>query len=207
MKLSRDGATLACTIDAGDGSLHIRLRDIASRKQIPVTLPPELGAIAAIEWSYCGAGLFIALADGLLRPWRVLRASLDRSSGTVLACETVHTEPDPAFFLDIGKTKDWRYLLISANAKQTSEVRALDWRRPGAAVQLVSARREGVQYFVEHAHGHLYILSNLGDPDGEYSLYRCVQRISPWCWRREYVVFSRGPWACEKLCCFEPDNG
>lgn len=88
--------------------------------------------------------------------------------------ECICEEPDAAFWLDIGKTKDWRYLVVSSNAKRSSEVRVLDWEAgegPGN-LRLVHPRSPGLEYFVEHADGHFYMLSNAQREDGQYSLFR-----------------------------------
>ncbi|XP_038075741.1 prolyl endopeptidase-like [Patiria miniata] len=83
-------------------------------------------------------------------------------------------EPDEKYFVDLSHTKDRRYITINLNSTTTSEVHLLDSLDPDAAASLVCPRQAGVQYFVEHCQGLLYVLTNAGDDnDGEYRLVAC----------------------------------
>lgn len=178
MKLSHGGDALAYTMDRGDGRLSVRLHKLGhpGRETVELQLPPDIdGDVLGIEWSPCGESLFITVSDDLQRPWKVLRLSIDMQTGQLLSWKEVFREEDPSFFVDIGKTKDWRFLVISSNAKQSSEVQLVDfWRRDEeqTSAAVIQKRRPGVQYFVEHAHGDLFILSNAGNVSEEYSLFR-----------------------------------
>ncbi|KAL6784085.1 hypothetical protein ACKKBG_A04735 [Auxenochlorella protothecoides x Auxenochlorella symbiontica] len=172
MKLSRDGSSIAYTVDPGDGSerLQVHVQRIGSAGL--GTRLPQLEGSVSIEWSHDGSHLYCTRADALGRPSRVER--VDVSAPEHARPECICEEPDAAFWLDIGKTKDWRYLVVSSNAKRSSEVRVLDWEAgegPGK-LRLVHPRSPGLEYFVEHADGHFYMLSNAQREDGQYSLFR-----------------------------------
>ena len=46
------------------------------------------------------------------------------------ATSLVYAEPDPGFFLGVGKTQSNRYILIDSHDHETSEVRFIDAATP-----------------------------------------------------------------------------
>lgn len=71
---------------------------------------------------------------------------------------------------------DCSFLTINCNSKASSEVHLLPAELHGstaAAPRLVQRRVAGLEYFVEHNAGQLYILSNARGA-GNYALYRWV---------------------------------
>ncbi|KAL4425735.1 hypothetical protein ABPG75_009751 [Micractinium tetrahymenae] len=113
------------------------------------------------------------------------------------ACWPVFEEGDERFFVELGSTKDWSLLTINCNSKASSEVHLLPAdlsahsiqhgsspaqptsgsRRSLLAPRLVQPRVSGLEYFVEHNAGQLYILSNARGAE-DYAVYR-VPAASP----------------------------
>ncbi|XP_071786694.1 LOW QUALITY PROTEIN: prolyl endopeptidase-like [Asterias amurensis] len=82
-------------------------------------------------------------------------------------------ESDDKFFIDLSHTKDRCYITINVNSSTTSEVYLIDSQnQDGASLMPVRPRQSGVQYFVEHSRGTLYILTNAYE-DKEYRLITC----------------------------------
>eukprot|EP00928_Gymnodinium_smaydae_P002657 TRINITY_DN10953_c0_g1_i2.p1 TRINITY_DN10953_c0_g1~~TRINITY_DN10953_c0_g1_i2.p1 ORF type:complete len:848 (+),score=224.50 TRINITY_DN10953_c0_g1_i2:164-2707(+) len=77
-------------------------------------------------------------------------------------------EDNEAAYLEVFRTKDRQYVLLSSNTKDTSEVRVVrcggDARVAPEPLALLE-RREGVEYFAEHRDGHFYVISNHERPD------------------------------------------
>lgn len=117
------------------------------------------------------------------RGWRVDSAS-DRA---------VFEEENDAFFVDVGKTKDHGFVVINVHSKTTSEVYVIaaaddsadggsgDGGAPGsvsvsagagagAGPTLLRRRRQGVEYYVDHAGDAFYLVTNsppsVDDVDG-----------------------------------------
>lgn len=90
-------------------------------------------------------------------------------------------EPDRSRFLQLTRTRDGAFVLINSNSKGSSEVLLVD-RAPGNScirTRLVAPRAPGLEYFVEHNRGSLYLLTNAPEVAGgrgggarEYSLAR-----------------------------------
>lgn len=70
MKLSRDGSSIAYTVDPGDGSerLQVHVQRIGSAGL--GTRLPQLEGSVSIEWSHDGSHLYYTRADALGRPSR-----------------------------------------------------------------------------------------------------------------------------------------
>ncbi|KAG2491785.1 hypothetical protein HYH03_009945 [Edaphochlamys debaryana] len=126
------------------------VRDTASgRLLLPGGVVPHLAGPTALELGGDGRSLLTVAPDEGGRPARVLLH--DVSALRPPPPRPLLEEPDPAFFLGLGRTKDGALLLLSANSKTSSEVHVLDASDPWASPpRLVQPRAPGLEYFVEH---------------------------------------------------------
>ena len=74
----------------------------------------------------------------------------------------VYAEPDPGFFVSLGRTESGRYILIECSDHETSETRLIDATQPDQPPALVAERDTGVLYSVAERNGTLIILTNAG---------------------------------------------
>ena len=72
----------------------------------------------------------------------------------------IYKEDDDAFFLDVTKSKDDEWIVISSNAKDTSEVRILKTSHLTSKPLLVQPRTNGVKFFLDHIEGKFYCVTN-----------------------------------------------
>ena len=100
--------------------------------------------------------LYVELSDQW-RPYRVRMHSLgqDPEQDPVL-----YEEEDTGFFVGIDTTQDKAWVLIGSADHVTSEIHVLDPARPTSPLRVISPRRVGHEYDVEHALGHFYIRTN-----------------------------------------------
>ncbi len=166
LRLSADGASAAFTLAApgADEARAAFVRDLASGR---VQRQAQLGAVVSLEWAADGSTLLYTSPDEGGRPARVLHAAAGNLPGAAPswrpaggAGSLIWEESDPAFFLALQRSKDWRVLLLNAHSKSASEVRLVPADEPAAAPLTIAPRREGLEYFVERAHSSLYIMSN-----------------------------------------------
>ena len=96
----------------------------------------------------------------------------EKSALNKVESEILFEESDPRFFLELQRTKDWQYLAINSNSKTSSEVYLIPADGPITKSNLicVQSRRPGLEYFLEHRKGKLYILSNAREAEN-YALY------------------------------------
>ncbi len=163
--VSPDGRLLAYSVDlTGAERFTIRILDLVTGDALADEIP---GAFYSSAWSLDGSALFYVTVDDAWRPDTVWRHVLGTPAGSD---QIVHRETDERFWLGIGLTRNQRAIQISASSKLTSEVWLLDAADPLGAPSLVAARREGVEYDVEHAGDHLLIVHNADAED--FSLSR-----------------------------------
>lgn len=125
MKLSRCGQRIAFTLEEGQGeeSWAAFTRDLATGAMRHLS---ALGTVVSLEWAADGDTLLCTQPNELGRPWRVLacsaaaasnkgrrRAGGGGSGGSTVGSSgggsrVVFEEVDERFFVELGRTKDWR---------------------------------------------------------------------------------------------------
>jgi oligopeptidase B len=144
------------TDTAGDEVYTTYFKDLRSGELLTDQVPNVYYGLA---WGNDDKTVFYTTLDAAKRPYRVHRHVL----GTAVAAdEVVFEEPDERFYVEISKTKDKRYILITTESKMTAEVLYLDADAPKGKFATVAPRRQGVLYSVRHHDGAFYILHNDG---------------------------------------------
>ena len=72
----------------------------------------------------------------------------------------VYEETDPGFFVGLSMTTSREYILVGAGDHVTSEVRLIPASDPGSTPLLVSPRRTGHEYSVDHQGDRFVIRTN-----------------------------------------------
>jgi oligopeptidase B len=140
--------------DAGSEFFTLSIRDLQSGHELADVIPDTGGSAV---WSADGRFLFYVRLDANHRPSRVFRHKLGTGPD---ADVLVYEEPDPGFFVGVGRTQSDRFIVIHAHDHQTSEAWLIPAAEPEAAPRRVAARETTVEYSVDEAHGELFILTN-----------------------------------------------
>lgn len=109
VKLTRCGRHVAFTLDAGDGSeaFGAFTRDLRTGALRHLA---TVGSVVSLEWAADGRTLLCTQPNGLGRPWRVLGAdAAAAAAGDGAASWPLFEEEDERFFVELGRTKDWRW--------------------------------------------------------------------------------------------------
>lgn len=163
----------------GSETYRLRVKDLTTGELLGV----DIGNTAAdVEWCNDSRTFYYTVLDAAKRPYRVLRHRLDSGA----ADETVFEEPDEAFFVRLGHSKDRRQLYIALGSHVTSEEYFLDADDPAAQPVLFQAREHGVEYSIEHREGEFWVLSNRDAVN--FRLFRVAadRYRDPGAWR-EYI--------------------
>ena len=142
--------------DKGSELATIRIRDLATGRDLPDAIPDTRSAIV---WARDNKTIFYVRLDANQRPLFVYRHVL----GTAVEEDVlVYEEQDHGFYVGVTQTQSGRFIEIDAHDHQTSEVYLIDADRPASAPRLVEPRRHGHEYGVEHHGDRLIITTNSG---------------------------------------------
>ncbi len=113
-----------------------------------------------MAFSADGATLFYTVLDDNHRPSQVYR---HRMGADPAEDALVYEDPDPGFYLGLGKTESGRYIAIGAHDHaDTSEIHLIDAAAPEAPPRMITARETGVTYDVSDRGDRLFVLTNIG---------------------------------------------
>ncbi len=154
-QISPDHRYLAYSEDLDGSERYIlRIHDLIEGRTLAEAIAQTSGTVA---WFNDSQTLIYTLLDETQRPWRVMRHRLGESpTGDI----EVLREENAAYFVDVDKTKDQRYLLINLASNITSEVHLLDADDTQARPICFRQREEGIEYSLEHRAGEFFVLTN-----------------------------------------------
>ncbi|WP_376988528.1 S9 family peptidase [Bosea sp. R86505] len=191
---SPDHGLLAWSADEAGSELHrIRVRDLATGEDLPDAVADTTGEIV---WAADSRAFFYVGVDADHRPSRVLRHRLGESADqdTLL-----HEESDAGMFVDIDETQSGRFLLISINDHETSEIRLLDLTVPDAVPVTIAPRAVGREYDVDHLGDALLIRTNADGAEDFKIVTAPVADPTPGNWR-DLVAHRPGCLILSHLC-------
>jgi oligopeptidase B len=142
---SPDQRLLAYSTDFTGGERHeLRFRDVDAVADLPDLVPDTYYGLG---WANDNATIFYARPDEAMRPWQVWRHRLGTPATDD---ELVFEEPDERFYVSIGRTRSGKFLVITSASKLTTEVWVVDADTPREPFRIVTPRRDGVEYHIEH---------------------------------------------------------
>ena len=155
VSVSNDGSLLAYSTDT-DGSERFRM--VVKDLDTGELLEEEIGdTIGGAVWAADDASFFYTVVDENWRPREVRRHVL---GGPVKEDAVVYVEDDPGFFVRVFVTASREYIVINAGDIVTSEVRLVPASEPDSEPVLVSPRRAGHEYSVDHQGDRFVIRTN-----------------------------------------------
>jgi oligopeptidase B len=158
MQISPDGRYAATLVDDnGSERFKLRIRDLATGRDMETVT--EVGIGQPVWTADSRAIVFTEVNEH----WRAYRARLHRLGEPAANDRTLYEETDNvAFTVDVGRTQDRRYILISSGENSSNEARFVPADNAEAPPVLVAPRRPLIQYSVDSSHGRLWILTNDG---------------------------------------------
>jgi oligopeptidase B len=152
LSVSPGHSRLAYAVDTtGDERFTLRIRDLATGTDLPGEID---GTSYGVAWANDNETVFYTRPDAANRTYQLWRHRLDAPAA---GDDLVYEEPDERFHLGVDRTKDGTFILLELSSKITSEVHAIAADRPQSAARIIEARRQGIEYQVEH-HGDTFLL-------------------------------------------------
>jgi oligopeptidase B len=153
-QVSDDARALAFTTDeAGFRQYRLFVKDLGTG----AVRGPLAERVTAVAWAADSATLLYVTEDAVTKRadtlWRLPRGG---------APVKVFEEKDELYRLEVGRTRDHRYLVLMSGSTDTWESRLLRADRPTGTFRVVLAREKGHKYDVDHRDGRLFIRTNKG---------------------------------------------
>jgi oligopeptidase B len=155
LAVSPDAARLAYSVDfTGGRDYTLHVRDLASGADDTWSMDE----VAAAAWGSDSRTLYYVTMDEAKRASKLWRHVMGASGPDAMLFE----EKNELFNLDVGKTRDERYVLFSSESKDSNEIRVIDADATPAnfAMRTVFARRDDTEYHLDHRDGSFYVRIN-----------------------------------------------
>lgn len=151
LKISKDQKLFGFIRDTTGKEIYsLDIRDIASGKKLCDTIDN----VVNFEWSQDSKSVYYTVADSKHRPYRLMKRTFGEKEDVL-----IKEEKDERYFIDICRTKDWKYILLNSFSKTTSESSLL---LEDGSLLLISARERNSQFFIDHSGDYFYIITDEG---------------------------------------------
>lgn len=155
LQVSPDGKLMAWSVDtSGAERFTIRIKHLTSGQLLDDVLEKAHGEVV---WSADSKGIFYTRVTN---EWRPDRAFYHELGTPEESDRLLYQEEDISFFVHIAATQSRQWLVVATGDHVTEEVRLLPLADPDAELVLVSARKAGHEYYVDHAQGQFVIRTN-----------------------------------------------
>ncbi|MFD1370894.1 S9 family peptidase [Actinoplanes sichuanensis] len=170
--VSPDGNWLAYSTDFdGDERFTLRVKNLVTGE---VLADEVTDVFYGSAWSADGSTLFYITVDEAWRPYRVWRHTVGSTEDTL-----IYEEPDERFWVGVDLTRSEKFIVIDTQSKITSEVRVIPADIPDAEPALITERRQGVEYSIEH-HGHRFLILHNRDAEDFALAWTSVDNPGEW---------------------------
>lgn len=159
--VSPDATKLAYSVDPdGTEICTIYVRDLLTGTLLPDQIPNTDGDVyghTGIEWACDGQSFFYVTRDPALRPYRIYRHILgtDPSQDSLLL-----EEKDESYFVWISQSRSKAYILAHLHSFTTDEWHYIPNDGTTYEFKSFQPRIQGLEYQVEHAGDHFFIIMN-----------------------------------------------
>ena len=145
LSVSPDDTWVAVGVDfEGDERHRLSVRPLAGQARLVDELEDVYYGFA---WAGDNRHFFYTRVDESMRPWQLWRHEIATApENDVLILQ----EDDAQYNVSVGRSRDDDVLLVSISSSSTSEMHYLDAMTPTADFVLVEARRQDIEYGVEH---------------------------------------------------------
>ncbi len=163
-EVSEDNHLLAYSTDTtGFRQYLLQVKDLRDGK----TFPERLERVTSVAWASDNRTLFYSVEDETTkRSHRLYRHVL----GSAEPDQLLYEEADERFRIEVERTRSGAFLLLNIASHTASEVRYLHADQPAGEFQLIAAREDNHEYYVDHypglaanpTDGLFYIRTNSG---------------------------------------------
>ena len=145
LSVSPDDRWVAVGTDFEGSERHtVTVRPLAGQDPVSDELSDVYYGFA---WANDSRHFFYTRVDDAMRPWQLWRHELGTSPEDDVL---VFQEDDEQYNLSVGKSRDDAAIVILVGSSTTTEVHYLDANHPTSDFTMLEARRQGIEYGIEH---------------------------------------------------------
>ncbi len=153
--VSPDGQYLSWSSDTnGSERFTIQTKNLVTGDILDDVIEQSLGSPV---WCRDNTTFFYLIVNDNWRPFQVRSHRLGEPSERD---RIVYEESDESFFVGLGETQSERYIIISSGDHVTNELRLVPAAEPEAEPRVISPRRSGHEYDIDHRGDRFYIRTN-----------------------------------------------
>ncbi len=153
--LSDDEEIIAYAVDtAGNELFRVFIKDLKSEATYEV---PVSNATYGLEFNRDATKLFWVEADDANRPFKINVTDLTKAD---FPTSTIFEENDEAFGVGMGKTKDYRHVVVESSSTTSTEIRYIDLEDEQLEIKLFHPRTPGLEVSIEIIGDTCYLLTN-----------------------------------------------
>ncbi len=154
LTVSDDGNFLAFSTDTtGFRQYDLHVKDLRTG----VILPDHAERVTTITWAADNRTLFYTQEDPVSKRWyRLYRHVL----GSKDADELVYEEKNELFDIWAWRSRSHAYVFVGSSSSTTSEMWFIPADRSTAPMASVAGRRDGREYYIDHAGDRFYLRTN-----------------------------------------------
>ena len=154
-KVSPDQRTLAYSLDQdGSENFVLFIKDLISGKLLPEQIQKTK---YDGEWANDNLTFFYTTQDAAKRDYRLHRHRLGTHPDED---EILYQEDDELYWVNLKKTRDHKYLILTTASIETSEVYILKADDSEGQFSIIHPRENKLQYRLSHHESSFYILTN-----------------------------------------------
>jgi oligopeptidase B len=151
-EISDDGNLLAFSTDnSGYRQYVLQIKDLRTGR----LLPDRIEKTRSVAWAADNRTLFYVTEDGAKRPDRFWRHRLGQT-----ADDLVFDEKDVTYRIGAWRSRSGDYIFLTSGSKIADEVRYVRADKPDDAFRVITPRRPGHEYSVDHSGSNFYIVTN-----------------------------------------------
>jgi len=174
IKLSDNHKILAFTIDIENNEIMTGgVKDLEKNVYLPYFVFKN---VHTMEFGAGDDPRFLYYTESTIednRPWRVMRVDLKTAAKTV-----VFEDSDPTHYVDLGVTKDKKFLVISSNTKEDSEImvlpRGVDLEKENPTPIVLIKRQSEVRAHIDHVRDFFVTITNASSEDHSFKVASMV---------------------------------
>ena len=152
LEVSDDGNLLAYSTDnTGYRQYVLHVKDLRTGE----LLPDRIERTRSVAWAADNRTIFYVTEDASKRPYRLWRHRLGQSSDDLIFDET-----DARYRMSMWRSRSGEMLLMSSGSMISDEVRFLRASDPDGVWTILTPRRDGHEYSVDHGGDRFFIRTN-----------------------------------------------